>query len=34
MSRKRFFLGAVLAIVVGAMVTVGTISAADGAGRA
>ena len=30
MSRKRFFFGAVLAIVVGAMVTVGTISAADG----
>ena len=30
MSRKRFFLGAVLSIVLGAMVTVGTISAADG----
>ena len=30
MSRKRFLLGAVLSIVLGAMVAVGTISAADG----
>ena len=33
MSRKRFFLGAVLSIVLGAMVAVGTISAADGRTR-